>query len=148
MVVIRKRLAIEKLWVRIREEYRYFFFITNDIAMPADKVVLTAGGRCDKENLIAQLKGGVHALTAPVDDYGEQLGVHGNGESGLEPEGVGRVAGALDDTARRGTPGPVANSAENGVRDVPRGDDRDTLRDRTRRQSLGVSLAVLEYVLR
>ena len=54
--------------MRIREEYRYFFFITNDRAMPADQVVLTAGGRCDQENLIAQLKGGVHALTTPVDN--------------------------------------------------------------------------------
>ena len=62
VVVVRKRLAIEKRGVRIREEYRYFFFITNDRAMPADQVVLTAGGRCDQENLIAQLKGGVHAL--------------------------------------------------------------------------------------
>jgi hypothetical protein len=68
VVVVRKRLAIEKRGVRIREEYRYFFFITNDRAMPADQVVLTAGGRCDQENLIAQLKGGVHALTTPVDD--------------------------------------------------------------------------------
>ena len=68
LVVVRKRLAIEKHGVRIREEYRYFFFITNDREMPADQVVLTAGGRCDQENLIAQLKGGVHALTTPVDN--------------------------------------------------------------------------------
>ena len=61
-------MAIEKRGVRIREEYRYFFFITNDRAMSADQVVLTAGGRCDQENLMAQLKGGVHALTAPVGD--------------------------------------------------------------------------------
>ena len=30
--------------------------------------MLAANGRCDQENLIAQLKGGVHALTTPVDD--------------------------------------------------------------------------------
>ena len=36
--------------------------------MPADQAVLTAGGRCDQENLVAQLKGGVHALTTPVDN--------------------------------------------------------------------------------
>jgi hypothetical protein len=68
LVVVRKRLAIEKRGVRIREEYRYFFFITNDREMPADQVVLTAGSRCDQENLVAQLKGGVHALTTPVDN--------------------------------------------------------------------------------
>ena len=68
VVVLRKRLAIEKGAVRLFEEYRYFFFITNDREMTADQVVLTANGRCDQENLIAQLKGGVHALTTPVDD--------------------------------------------------------------------------------
>jgi hypothetical protein len=68
VVVLRKRLATEKGQLRRFEEYRYFFFITNDHDMPADRVVLTANGRCDQENLIAQLKGGVHALTAPVDD--------------------------------------------------------------------------------
>jgi hypothetical protein len=67
--LLRKRLATEKRGVRLREEYRYFFFITNDRKMPADQVVLTAGGRCDQENLVGpQLKGGVHALTTPVDN--------------------------------------------------------------------------------
>jgi hypothetical protein len=68
VVVLRKRLATEKGQMRLFEEYRYFFFITNDRDMPADRVVLTANGRCDQENLIAQLKSGVHALTTPVDD--------------------------------------------------------------------------------
>ena len=36
--------------------------------MPADEVVFSANERCDQENLIAQLKSGVHALTTPVDD--------------------------------------------------------------------------------
>src|SRR5258708_2052376 len=68
VIVHRKRLATEKGQLRLFEEYRYFFFITNDHDMPADRIVLTANGRCDQENLIAQLKNGVHALTTPVDD--------------------------------------------------------------------------------
>jgi Transposase DDE domain group 1 len=68
VVVVRKRLGIEKGGVLQREEYRYFFFITNDREAPADELVFRANDRCDQENLIAQLKGGVHALTAPVDD--------------------------------------------------------------------------------
>ena len=56
LIVLRKKLAIEKRGVRIREEYRYFFFITNDREMPADQAVLTAGGRCDQENLVAHSK--------------------------------------------------------------------------------------------
>ena len=43
----------------------YFFLVTNDREMPADQVVLKAGGRCDRENMVAQLKGGVHALATP-----------------------------------------------------------------------------------
>jgi hypothetical protein len=68
VVVLRKRLGIDKGPVRLREEYRYFFFITNDRETPADQLVNKAYERCDQENLIAQLKGGVHALTAPVGD--------------------------------------------------------------------------------
>ena len=58
VVVLRKRLGIDKGSVRLREEYRYFFFITNDRAAAADALVLEANGRCDQENVIAQLKGG------------------------------------------------------------------------------------------
>jgi hypothetical protein len=68
VVVLRKRLGIDKGSVRLREEYCYLFFITNDRDTPADEVVLKANGRCDQENVIAQLKGGVHALTTPVND--------------------------------------------------------------------------------
>jgi hypothetical protein len=68
VVVLRKRLVTEKGQLRLFEEYRYFFFLTNIRELPADQVVLEANGRCDQENLVAQLKGGVHALTAPVDD--------------------------------------------------------------------------------
>jgi hypothetical protein len=67
VIVLRKRLATEKGQLRLFEEYRHFFFITNDREMPADQVVLTANRRCNQENLIAQLKSGVHALTTPVD---------------------------------------------------------------------------------
>ena len=34
---------------------------------PADEVVFEANERCDQENLIAQLKGGVRAMRMPVD---------------------------------------------------------------------------------
>jgi Transposase DDE domain group 1 len=68
IVVLRKRLGIDKGGVRVREEYRDFFFITHDREPPTDQLVLKAGDRCDQENLIAQLKGGVHALKTPVND--------------------------------------------------------------------------------
>jgi len=68
VVVLRKRLGIDRGQMRLCEEYRYFFYITNDREMTAEEVVFSANDRCDQENLIAQLKSGVHALTTPVDD--------------------------------------------------------------------------------
>ena len=68
VVVLCKRVGIDKGSVRLREEFRYFFYITNDRTTPADQIVFQANDRCDQENLIAQLKTGVHALTAPVND--------------------------------------------------------------------------------
>jgi hypothetical protein len=68
LIVLRKRLGIDRGQLRLFEEYRYFFYITNDRAKSAEEIVFSANDRCDQENLIAQLKGGVHALTTPVDD--------------------------------------------------------------------------------
>ena len=68
VVVLCKRVGIDKGSVRLREEFLYFFYITNDRTTPADQIVFQANDRCDQENLIAQLKTGVHALKAPVND--------------------------------------------------------------------------------
>jgi hypothetical protein len=68
MIVLRKRVGVDRGQMRLFEEYRYFFYITNDRKMTTEQVVFSANDRCDQENLIAQLKGGVHALAAPVDE--------------------------------------------------------------------------------
>jgi Transposase DDE domain group 1 len=68
MIVLRKLVGVDKGQMRLFNEYRYFFYITNDREMTAEEVVFSANDRCDQENLIAQLKSGVRALTAPVDD--------------------------------------------------------------------------------
>ncbi|GIK16206.1 MAG: hypothetical protein BroJett003_11700 [Planctomycetota bacterium] len=68
MIVVRKRIAVEKGQERLFTDYRYFFTITNDRAHVCSTVVETAHGRCDQENLIDQLKHGVHALRMPVGD--------------------------------------------------------------------------------
>ena len=67
MVVVRKNLAIEQGQQRLLDDYRYFFYLTNDWQLSAEEVVFLANDRCDQENLHAQLKGGVRALQAPVD---------------------------------------------------------------------------------
>jgi hypothetical protein len=68
MIVLRKRVGVDRGQRRLFEEYRYFFCITNDRELTAEEVVSSANDRCDRENLIAQLKSGVGALTTPVDD--------------------------------------------------------------------------------
>jgi Transposase DDE domain group 1 len=68
VVVLRKKLTVEKGQLWLFEPDRFFFYITNDRTTPASKVVFLANDRCDQENLIAQLKGGVKALAMPVGD--------------------------------------------------------------------------------
>jgi hypothetical protein len=66
MIVVRKNLQVRKQQ-RLFDDYRYFFYITNDRESTPEQIVFSANDRCDQENLHAQLKGGVRALTAPVD---------------------------------------------------------------------------------
>jgi DDE family transposase len=68
VIVLRKRLAVVKGEEILSQEYRYFFYITNDRETTASDVVFQANDRCDQENLVAQLKDGVKALAMPVDD--------------------------------------------------------------------------------
>jgi hypothetical protein len=68
MVVIRKNISHEKGELRLFDEIRYFFYISNDPKASPAEVVFEANERCDQENLIAQLAGGVRALSAPVDN--------------------------------------------------------------------------------
>jgi hypothetical protein len=68
VVVLRKKLVVEKGQLWLFEPDRYFFYITNDLTTPASEIVFLANDRCDQENLIAQLKGGVKALAMPVDN--------------------------------------------------------------------------------
>jgi hypothetical protein len=67
VVALRKNLSVERGENVLFDQYRYFFYITNDRNLSADEVVAEARGRCNQENLIAQLKGGVRALHAPVN---------------------------------------------------------------------------------
>jgi hypothetical protein len=68
VIVLRKKLVVEKGQLWLFEPDRYFFYITNDRTTSASELVFLANDRCDQENLIAQLKGGVKALAMPVDN--------------------------------------------------------------------------------
>jgi Transposase DDE domain group 1 len=67
LIVVRKNLAVEKGTQLLFDDYRYFFYLTNDRTTPAAEIVFQANDRCNQENLHAQLKHGVCALQAPVD---------------------------------------------------------------------------------
>jgi Transposase DDE domain group 1 len=67
MVVVRKNISKEKGELRLQDEVRYFFFITNEWAEEPAAVVFGGNDRCDQENLLAQLHSGCRALTAPLN---------------------------------------------------------------------------------
>jgi hypothetical protein len=67
LIISRKTIDVEAGQKKLFEEYRYFFHITNDWETPVRDLVLSANQRCDQENLIEQLKNGVHATKLPVN---------------------------------------------------------------------------------
>ena len=68
VVVLRKNLSVEKGELWLFDDVRYFFTITNNRDASAAEIVFDSNDRCDQENLIEQLKNGVRALNAPVDN--------------------------------------------------------------------------------
>jgi hypothetical protein len=68
LIVVRQTIQVEEGQARLFDEIRYRFFLTNDRQSPPRELVFKGDDRCDQENLIAQLKGGVHALRAAVDN--------------------------------------------------------------------------------
>jgi hypothetical protein len=68
VVVLWKELEVHQGQKRLFDKACCFFYITNDEEKSAEEIVFEANGRCNQENLLAQLKGDVRSLTAPVDN--------------------------------------------------------------------------------
>jgi hypothetical protein len=68
MIVLRKSLSVEEGQMRLWDEVRYFFYITNRTDLSTAEVVWFCNERCNQENLIEQLKNGLKALRMPVDN--------------------------------------------------------------------------------
>jgi len=66
VVAVRKNLSVERGEQVLFDDVRYFYYLTNDEETPAEELVFLANDRCNQENLIEQLKNGVHALRMPV----------------------------------------------------------------------------------
>jgi hypothetical protein len=67
IVAVRKYIVEERGQRIIAEDFRYFFYVTNDRTLSQADVVAESNGRCNQENVIEQLKNGVRALHAPVN---------------------------------------------------------------------------------
>ena len=70
VVVLRKNISRTKGEDVLIDEIRYFFYFTTYPAAthtPA-RIVALANQRCDQENILGQLKSGINALHAPVED--------------------------------------------------------------------------------
>lgn len=67
IVVLRKYVVEERGQRTIAEDFRYFFYVTNDRLLSQRKVIAESNRRCNQENIIEQLKNGVRALHAPVN---------------------------------------------------------------------------------
>lgn len=68
VVVVWKDLEHHRGQKKLFDDARCFFYITNDWEKTAEEIVFEANGRCNQENLLAQLKSGARSLTAPVDN--------------------------------------------------------------------------------
>ena len=68
-IIVRKRIQErQRGQLTFWPKYEYLFYITNDWESTAAEIVFAANDRCNQENVVAQLKGGVRALRAPVDN--------------------------------------------------------------------------------
>src|SRR5690606_6890257 len=68
LVIVRTDLSVsDPRQGRLFDDYRYFFYLTNDRESTPEQIVFSANDRCQQENVIAQLAA-VRALHAPVND--------------------------------------------------------------------------------
>ena len=68
VIVLRKKISVEKGQLRLWDDIRYFFYIANIEEKSAAEIVFFCNDRCNQENLIEQLKNGLNAMRMPVGD--------------------------------------------------------------------------------
>ncbi len=71
MIVLRKTIRVSKGQLRLADEIRYFFYVTNvdKSRLSTAAVVRESNARCQQENVIEQLKNGVQATRLPVREF-------------------------------------------------------------------------------
>ncbi len=71
MIVLRKKIRVTEGQLRLEDEVRYFFYVTNvsKSRLSTRAVVRENNARCQQENVIEQLKNGVQATRLPVREF-------------------------------------------------------------------------------
>ncbi|MGQ0572058.1 MAG: IS1380 family transposase [Armatimonadota bacterium] len=71
LIILRKRIRVTQGQLRLTDEIRYFFYVTNISSglMGPAAIVRESNARCQQENLIEQLKNGVQATRMPVREF-------------------------------------------------------------------------------
>jgi len=71
LILLRKRIRVTEGQLRLEDEIRYFFYVTNipKRQLGTAGVVRENNARCHQENLIEQLKNGVRATRMPVREF-------------------------------------------------------------------------------
>ena len=134
--------------MRLFEEYRYLFYITNDRTMTAEEVVFLANDRCDQENLIAQLKSGVRALMAPVDDLVSNWAYMVMGSLAWSLKAWSALLIPVAPRHQSKHKAEKRTPLEDGVRDLLCGFHPDAVPDRADRRTIDLPVSVLEPVAR
>ena len=68
LIILQKNLEVrEPRQQQLLDDYRYFFYLTNDWESTPAEIVFRANARCQQENILAQLNA-VRALHAPLDN--------------------------------------------------------------------------------
>jgi len=72
LIIVQKNLRVhdprqQHQQLQLLDDYRYFFYITNDSESTPAEIVFDANDRCQQENILAQLNA-VRALHAPLDN--------------------------------------------------------------------------------
>ena len=70
LIVLRKNISVTRGEDKMGDEIRYHFYVTNVPAaeMSGPDVIFQSNARCNQENVIKQLKSGVHAMRMPASD--------------------------------------------------------------------------------
>ncbi|MCP4063288.1 MAG: IS1380 family transposase [Gammaproteobacteria bacterium] len=69
MIILRKNISVERGETLLLDKVKYFFYVTNISPMPQEEVIFENNARCNQENLIKQLKSGVHAFKSPAVEF-------------------------------------------------------------------------------